>query len=205
MEFRGIKKVNQHNSAYAPTTFTPVYPNVFRERETSNMKKVNQWSISVFITIFVFINLSSMLALVVQLLLKDFQAFLSLAWSLAYFTFFQITSVYLISCLPKWTSGKTTTNLEGFIFTRPSTIFLSYQMIKPFKFFMLQAFPHTLQFQSSPTFLCRNPILRPNITHPSKHPCIIQALFQVSLVSKYWMLLFLFSRKKYPSSQIYYF
>ena len=60
--------------------------------------------------------------------------------------FFQITSDDLIPCFPVSPSGKTTANLEGSPFTRPSTLFHSLHMTKPLHFSVLKTFPHALQF-----------------------------------------------------------
>lgn len=59
-------------------------------------------------------------------------------------------------------------------------IFLSYALKKlplNLEFYVktkhsVLLFPHAIQFQSSPKFLCRNFILRSNIAHPSNHICI---------------------------------
>ena len=47
------------------------------------------------------------------------------------FSFFQITSDYLIPCSPRLSSWGTTSNLEGSTFTRLSTLFLSFYVTKP--------------------------------------------------------------------------
>ena len=52
-----------------------------------------------------------MLVWVGRFLMKDFQPFV-FSYALADFPFFQITSDYLNLCFP-WSSGETTTNLEG--------------------------------------------------------------------------------------------
>ena len=51
--------------------------------------------------------------------MKDFQAFLSFEG----FPFFQMISDYFVPCFPGSFTWVTTTNVEGFTFTRPNTLF----------------------------------------------------------------------------------
>ena len=125
--------------------------------------------------------------------MKDFQAFLSLAMSLLTFLSFR-------PCFSWFSSVQTTTNFESFTFTRPSTVFLFFfpddQTIAVF----YPKLALMLFNLSSPKFLCRNPIHRPNlpmnlIILASFFSCLITPS---SLANQVWSSITPFDSKSKP-------
>ena len=91
-----------------------------------------------------------------------FQAFLSLPVSFNNFLFFRIFSHYFIPCFSRFSSGKTTTNLEGSKFIKPNVFFHSNLPYSQY-FLMLLLFQYSLKCLKTVTSF------RPNIAHPPNH------------------------------------